>query len=277
MGITLFTAPDCLRCKIVKSYLAEKNIAYDTIDYKAQKDEFNTFYRTNRPSIYRNPEGVEFPLFYDGEVIKQGSGETIAYLLSGHALEACVTRSDLLHGWISGLYPSQCPDGQEDNFVELVRHLANGGLQVYLQADGRKPELLERLLKAGNIAKLSLNILGPAEVYASSFGGPVSKEELSKSIELVRAFPKGEIRLLVSPTKRADGSWTWTSKEEAAEAAKMVAEASGDQQLPFVISAVTEEMPQGLQGLEPFSQSLMLPYRSACRNHLFKTDIAKPA
>ena len=93
MSITLYTAPDCLRCKIVKGFLAEHQIAYETVDFKADAQTFNTFYRANRKAIYRNPEGVEFPLFDDGTVIKQGSGEVIAYLLSGHALEGAVTRS----------------------------------------------------------------------------------------------------------------------------------------------------------------------------------------
>ena len=89
MGITLYTAPDCIRCKIVKAFLAERGLAYDTIDFKADAQDFNTFYRTNRKAIYRNPEGVEFPLVADGQVIKQGSGEIIAYLLSGHGRNEC--------------------------------------------------------------------------------------------------------------------------------------------------------------------------------------------
>ena len=118
MSITLYTAPDCLRCKIVKGFLAEHQIAYETVDFKADAQTFNTFYRANRKAIYRNPEGVEFPLFDDGTVIKQGSGEVIAYLLSGHALEGAVTRSDLLHGWISGLYLSQCHGLHTDGRTE---------------------------------------------------------------------------------------------------------------------------------------------------------------
>lgn len=275
MSITLYTAPDCLRCKIVKAFMAEKNIPYDTIDFKEQKDDFNLFYRKHRPEIYRNPEGVEFPLFYDGKAVKQGSGEVIAYLLSGRALEGSVTRSDLLHGWISGLYPSQCPAGQEDNYAELVRHLAEGGLRVYLQSDGRRPELLERLLQAGNIARLTLNLLGPSTVYEESFGGALSKEDLAKTAELVKAFPDGEIRLLVSPVKRADGKLSWLEKQEAGEAAKFLAEATGQPGLPIIIGAVDDLMPQGLQGLEPFAD--FLSYRSAVRNHLFKAEIAKAA
>lgn len=273
MSITLFTAPDCLRCKIVKAFLAEKNLPYGTIDFKEQKNEFNTFYRANRPQIYRNPEGVEFPLFYDGNVLKQGSGEIIAYLLSGKALEGSVTRSDLLHGWISGLYPSQCPAGQEDNYVELIRHLADGGLRVQLQVDGRRPDLVERLLQAGNIAGLTFNLLGPANIYEESFGGAPSKEDLAKTVELVKAFPKGEVRLLVSPVKRQDGSVSWLSKQEAGEAGKFLAEAVGQPSLPIVVGSVTDLMPQGLQGLEPFEE--FLPYRSAVRNYLFKAEVAK--
>ena len=273
MVISLYTAPDCLRCTIVKAFLAEKKLPYAAIDYKERKDEFNAFYRGNRPAIYRNPEGVEFPIFHDGKVVRQGSGEIIAYLLSGRALEGSVTRSDLLHGWISGLYPSQCPAGEEDKYAELVRHLADGGLKVHLQSDGRRPDLLERLLAAGNISRLSLNVLGPAEVYAASFGASISKADLARTVALAEAFPKGEIRLLVSPVKRADGSVSWLTKQEACEAAKMVAEATGLPGLPFSIAAVTDLMPQGLLGLEPFAQ--FLPYRSAVREHLFRADIEK--
>ena len=272
MGITLYTAPDCLRCRIVKGFLAEKNIPYETIDFKEQKKEFNTFYREKRPFIYRNPEGVEFPLFYDGEVVKQGSGEIIAYLLSGHALEGSVTRSDLLHGWLSGLYPSLCPEGQEENYLELVRHLADG-LQICVQTDGRRPDLLEKLIATGKVSRLIFNLLGPANLYEEVFGGLLSKEDLAKTIALVEGFSGSEMRLLISPVKRADGSFSWLTKEEADGAAQFLAESVGRPTLPIVIAAVTETMPQGLQGLEEFDQ--FLPYRSAVRNHLFKADIAK--
>ncbi len=273
MSITLYTAPDCIRCRVVKSYLADKNIPYDTIDFQEQKDTFNAFYRANRPSIYRNPEGVEFPLFHDGEVIKQGSGEVIAHLLSGKEMEGSVTRSDLLHGWISGLYPSLCPKAHEDHYVELVNRLAAGGLKVYLQPDGRNPGLLRRLIETGKLTKVVLNILGPASVYESAFGGPLDPSDLAESVALVKNFPNHEIRLLISPVKRADG-WSWLTKEEAGEAAKMLAEACKEPQLPFGMAAVTAEMPQGLHGLEPFASDQMLPYRSAVRRHMFKADIS---
>ena len=219
MSITLYTAPDCLRCKIVKGFLAEHQIAYETVDFKADAQTFNTFYRANRKAIYRNPEGVEFPLFDDGTVIKQGSGEVIAYLLSGHALEGAVTRSDLLHGWISGLYLSQCPAAEEDHFVELVQQLAKGGLTVCIQTDGRNPALLERLIGLNALAKVQLNIPGPASVYEALYGSAPTKDELAKTIELVKAFPDHEIRFLATPLSGPEGArWpnpAWSLKPAA--------------------------------------------------------------
>ena len=169
---------------------------------------------TNRKAIYRNPEGVEFPLFDDGTVIKQGSGEVIAYLLSGHALEGAVTRSDLLHGWISGLYLSQCPAAEEDHFVELVQQLAKGGLTVCIQTDGRNPALLERLIGLNALAKVQLNIPGPASVYEALYGSAPTKDELAKTIELVKAFPDHEIRFLATPLSGPEGA-RWPNRDEA--------------------------------------------------------------
>lgn len=274
MSITLYTAPDCLRCRIVKGFLAERGIAYETVDFKADAQVFNAFYRAKRKAIYRNPEGVEFPLFDDGEVIKQGSGEVIAYLLAGHALEGAVTRSDLLHGWISGLYLSQCPADQEDTFAELVGLLAKGGLSVCMQSDGRNPALLERLIGLKAVAKVQLNIPGPAAVYEALHGAAPAKEELAKTIELVKAFPDHEIRFLAAPIPTAEGA-RWPSRDEAGEAARMVFEACGDHQLPYLIDAVTPEMPQGMRGLEPVADAMLLKYRSASREFLFKADRAK--
>lgn len=271
---TLYTAPDCIRCKIVKSFFAEKNIEYKTLDFKGDAQEFNAFYRANRNRIYRNPEGVEFPLFDDGTVIKQGSGEVIAYILAGESFAECgaITRSDLLHGWISGLYISSCPDEQEDNFIEVVKQLAAGGLQICLQSDGRKADFLEKLLALQGIKKVQLNILGSNDVYNTMFGQSITQEDLAKSIALVQTSNCGEIRFLASPINR-DGGWAWPSRTEVSGSAKMVFEACNDHQLSFNVTQVTAGMPQGLQGLEPVSDAIMLKYRSAIREFLFKADI----
>ncbi len=275
MAITLYTAPDCIRCKIVKAFFNDRGIGYDTIDFKAQAEEFNTFYRTNRPKIYRNPEGVEFPLFYNGEIIRQGSGEVIAYMLSGDALKnaGAVTRSDLLHGWISGLYLSCCPKDQEENFLTLVKHLASGGLTICMQTDGRNSALLEKILALNVIEKLQLNILGDNAVYESLYGTGIDSADLAKTIELVKGFKNSEIRYLASPLT-VDGAVSWPTRAMALAAGKMVYDACGDHQLPVTVAQVTAEMPQGMQGLKPVEDAMMLKYRSALRENLFKAEIA---
>lgn len=268
MSITLYTAPDCLRCKIVKSWLEGKSMAYATVDFKGDATTFNAFYRANRPHIYRNPEGVEFPLFDDGKVIKQGSGEVIAYLLSGHELECCVTRSDLLHGWISGLYPSRCPKAQEDNFMELVRHLAAGGLTICLRVDGRNPALLEKLLALKLPGRVELNL--PAHNVYEDNTSPVPAD-VARSVALVRQAADHAVRLVVSPVQSAEGP-IWPTRDHVAATAKMLSEATGDKQLPCVLAVTTDELPKGMEALP---DALMLKYRSASREFLFKIDVEK--
>lgn len=268
MSITLYTAPDCLRCKIVKSWMESKGTPYATVDFKGDAATFNAFYRANRPRIYRNPEGVEFPLFDDGTVIKQGSGEIIAYLMSGHELECCVTRSDLLHGWISGLYPSLCPDAHEDNFVELVRHLGASGLTICLRVDGRKPALLEKLLGLNLPGRVELNI--PAHNVYEDGTAPIAAD-IARSVALVRSAAQHAVRLVVTPVQDA-ATASWPARDAVAATAKMLSEATGDKQLPCVLALTMNATPEGLEAL-PDAQ--MLKYRSAAREFLFKIDVEK--
>ncbi|NCC76467.1 MAG: hypothetical protein EOM08_08555 [Clostridia bacterium] len=270
MSITLYTAPDCQRCKIVKEFLTSRGQEYTTFDFKADKDVFNTFYRANRPSIYRNPEGVEFPIFDDGQVIKQGTGEILAYLLSGRVLEACVTRSELLHGWISGLDVSACPAGQEENFLALAGLLAQGSLSVEVHADGRRPDLLRRVLDAGHVRRVVLDVLAPARLYPSIVGDELAADDLGQSISLVRAHQEHILRIFVAAYKGADGAMTRITPAEAGEAAKMVFEACGDRMLPVFIEA------RQAQGLEALEGQALLPYRAKVRMSLVKAEIRKP-
>ena len=198
----------------------------------------------------------------DGDVVLQGTGVIIAYLLSGRALgdAGAVTESKMLHGWISGLNVSKVPAGEEDHFVELVTALAKGGLQVVLDSDGRNPDLLERLIGTGCPTRIRLNIPGPASVYPAAAGGEApSAADLGRSIALVRAFKDNVIRLYLEPIPQADGTLTWLSPADAALAGRMVAEACGDMMLPFGIQATTEQA----GGIEPLSN--LLPYRSKVR------------
>lgn len=274
MAITLYRAPNCIRCRITHEFMDARGINYGSYDLEADKDIVNGFYRANRKYLHRNETGVEFPMFHDddGDVVLQGTGVIIAYLLSGKALSdaGAVSESKMLHGWISGLNVSKVPAGEEDHFVELITALSKGGLQVVIDSDGRNADLLERLINTGCLTRIRLNIPGPASVYPAAVGGEApSKEELGKSIALVRAFKDNIIRLYLEPIAQADGSLAWLSPADAALAGKMVAEACGDMMLPFGIQASTEPV----KGLDALTN--LLPYRSKVRAALPKTDIIK--
>lgn len=270
MSITLYTAPNCLRCKIVKDFLGAHGQEFTAYDFKEEKEKFDAFFRANRASIYRNPEGLEFPILDDGTVIKQGSGEIIAYLLSNRALEACVKRSDLLHGWISGLNLSACPPDEDTHFLELLQTLSKGGLQVFLETDGRRSDLLEKVLTAGSIERLALNILGPAHLYPELAGGTISIDDLKKSIAMTRTHKDHVIRLYIVAFTGKDGKAARIDPAQAAEAAKMVFEACGERQLPFWIEAAPPA-----KGMEKLEDQRLLPYRSKVRSILVKTEIRK--
>lgn len=270
MSITLYTAPDCMRCNIVKKFLADKGLEYTKIDYKEDADTFNKFYRSNRKSIYRNPEGVEFPLFQDDEVIRQGSGEVLAWLLGHGALGESVRRSNLLHGKISGLYPDRCPADQQDNFVELVQRLSAGGLNVLLETCGYEPDFLERLLKIPNVRAIC-DVIGGAEVTERVCGRPISQDDLAKTIALLQGRDDCEVRFLAVPIPDGE-AWRWPDRKDAAEAAKMVSQASNSHTLPYCIAASEEE---DLHGLAPLTDADLLKYRSAAREFLFKADVCK--
>ncbi len=273
MDIALYKAPGCQRCHIVKGDLDAKGITCEAFDFVEDKDVVTSFCRANRASLHRNAEGIEFPMLQDrdGKVIRQGVGPILAWLAAGEGLDSCVYRSDLLHGKVSGLDVSKCPAGLEDKFQEVLRLLAKGGLEVQLQSDGRRADLLEKILREGLVSKMVLSIPGPASVYPDAVGGPApGPEELKKSIELVRGYKNYLIRLWIAPIAGPDGSRQALSPDQAGEAAKLVAEAAGDKTLPFSIQASSEQV----KDMESRDETL-LPYRTRVRQYLPRADILK--
>ena len=84
MSNAIYTATGCARCKITKQFMQENGIDYEEYDFKGEgKEAFSRFYRANRSDIYRDKDGVEFPVFTDGKAIRQGVSVVIGYLLAG--------------------------------------------------------------------------------------------------------------------------------------------------------------------------------------------------
>ena len=273
MSFTLFSATGCMRCSIVKSYLDEHDLVFEEYDIKAAgKDRFNKFYKENRSNIFRGEEGVEFPILFTQGKIVQGVGVILAFLRAKETLDGFVTRSDLSHGWVSGLNVSAKSLTNGDAFVEILRFLNRHGLMIQLEADGRNAHLLEIIIKENLISRLIFILRGPIELYKPLTGAPLDKEELQHSLSLLDSSFAYRIILPISPFMRANGEAGYLSPEEALSAAKLVETATGSKKHPFFIKPVILPLDFELDLLPP---SALFKYRTACRRHMVLAEIQK--
>lgn len=272
MPFTIFSTTGCLRCKIVKSYMNDHAMVYEEHDIKTDgKDAFNLFYRKNRPDIFRGKEGIEFPILFTGEKIRQGVGEILAFLKAGDKLNAFVTRSNLSHGWISGLTLAANHKSEED-FLEILRYLKANGLQVQLETDGHNARLLETIITENLADRLIFQLKGPAELYEAITGYPLESEELLASLLLAGKSPEYRIILPIACLIRPDGHPEYLTHEEAARAAALVEKATGSKKHPFFIKGV---IPPPELEISPLPASAFFKYRTVCRPHMVLAEIMK--
>jgi glutaredoxin len=271
MQYDLFSATGCMRCKIVKSYMADNSIAYKEFDFKLEgKDKFNAFYRKNRSNIYRGEEGIEFPIIYNGKNIIQGVGVIIAFLKKEDLLEQFVTRSILSHGWVSGLNASAVDISSGDDFILVVKYLKTHGLKIQIETDGRNAEILSSLIEQSLVDRVIFNLKGPAELYEILTGIALNKDELKLSLYLLEKCLEYQIILSLHPFLRAEDQKDFITVEEAVKAAAFVEQATNRKTHPFFIkeyisSSKTDKLPV----------PNLFKYRTACRRYMVKTEILK--
>ncbi len=273
MSYQLFSATGCMRCKIVKIFMDTKSIAYEELDIKSQgKDAFKIFYKNNRPDIFRGKDGIEFPILFTGEKIFQGVGVIIAFLMDKDKLKGFVTRSDLSHGWISGLNlcANSMADGKE--FISLLRFLKDQGLMIQLETDGRNPHLLEIILEEKLIHRLIFTLRGPAPLYKNLTGIALNEDDLIKSLSLLNPSFEYQIILPVSLINRNSKREDYLTVEEAAMAAGLVEKATKSKKHPFFIEPV---VPSEKLGIDPLPSSAFFKYRTQCRRHMVLCEIKK--
>lgn len=262
MAGTIYTATGCIRCKIAKAFMAEKGLDFAEVDIKGEdKAVFNRFYRDNRSDIFRGPEGIEFPIYHDGDTLKQGVGVIIGWLQAGDKLEGYISRSELSHGWIDGLNISSGDPAKAEDFLTVLRHLKKQGLMIQIETDGRNPDLLESIVTEKLADKVIFHFPGLAGV-----------EETTASLALAALAPKYQLLLTIAPITRADGQISYLSPEEAAQAAALAEAVLGSKKHPFLIQAAPESE---LQGLEPLPGPGLFKYRTACRRFMVLAEIKK--
>ena len=274
----IYTATGCARCQITKRFLKENDISYDEYDFKGDgKEAFSQFYRANRDAIFRGEDGVEFPVFTDGKVIRQGVSVIIGYLLAGEALEGFIGRS-VLHGeWLDGINLSGGNSLHTDSLLQVLGCLKNSGLKIQAITDGRNLKVLEQVQSKKLVDRVIMTVRGPAGLYAALCGSPVDEEELKQSIAMVSRCPDYHFLTFLTAIGRDDGTVEYLTPEEIAETARMIEDATGSKKHPYKLTTVDPEQTENksLETIEQLSPSDLFKYRTAARRYMVMTELEK--
>lgn len=243
MSVTVFSSAGCIRCEIVKSYLKNQEIPF--VERDIQTDEgnkaFKAFYREHRDEIRRDAGGVFFPVVTDGSRVVQDAGATLAWFLCGGELDAAITPNNLGHGWIGGLDVSACDSRNAGAFREILRLLKAGGLATELVSNGKNASLLRDILEENLADKLRFRFSA----------AQAKNSELAESLRVAKERAvKAEV-LFFLDIQGPDGR---LAPLEAAEMARLMADATGDNRLPLRI--VNSAEGDGVN---------LLPYRTEAR------------
>lgn len=278
MTADIYTATGCARCKITKKYMQENGIDYNEYDFKAEgKDAFAQFYRANRKNIFRDEDGVEFPVYYDGKEIRQGVSVILGYLKAGDALDGFISRS-LLHGeWIDGFDISGGDPEAAEHLSDVLSYLKNSGLKVQVTTDGRNASVLESILQKNLCDRVIMDVKGPAGLYKQLAGQEISGEELKQSIKLTATAPEYSFSTTIAPLEREDGTIDFITPEEIGETAKTIEEATGSKKHPCTLRPFNpaDSDNEKFKTLEPLPSSAMFKYRTAARRYQVITEIEK--
>ena len=273
MAATIFSVQGCLRCKLIKEYMAGKGLAYEEHDALGEgKDVFRAFYKENRTHIFRGADGVEFPVYSDGEVVRQGLPMILAKLMHGSELEGYF-RPGVLHGeWVDGVFISGGDPAQADKLLEVLGLIKEKNFRLEAETNGLNPEVLQKATDKALIDRLAFILPGPPEVYQALGLGQAGEAALAQSMALAARCPEYRFILELKPIPRSEGGLAYLTPEEAGQTAALVEKATGSKKHPFVVRALA---PEKGQDVEPLAQAALFKYRTACRRYMVMADIEK--
>jgi len=268
MTAILYTVTGCERCRVVKAFMDARGLAYTDVDAKGEgKNAFVRFYRDNQAQIMRGPEGIQFPIYHQGEMVRQGLGVILSWLHVGVRIEPFVRPGLVGHGWAGGFNLSGGPQDAGRELLPVLRHLREHGIKIRMETDGRNSDLLKQVLVEGLADHLQFNLLGPAEAYARLPERPCTKEEISASLSIAQRAGEQSIVLRVAPLPGED---RYLSPEEAAAAAAMVAAATQNNRIPFGICIL---QPSPDSSLAPLPATAGFKYRTVVRRYMLSAEI----
>ena len=281
MSITLYTATGCVRCKMVRQFLKERGLSYRDHDALGEgKELFRTFYQANRQNIYRGAEGIEFPIYCDGNVIRQGLPAVIAHLVAGPSLNGFFTHGRKHGQWVDGIHVSGGDPAGGEKFREVLAYLKKQGFKILIDTNGLNPDLLASVIEHKLADCIIMEVKGPLDLYGLILQQPVDPAEIEKSILLVSKFSEHRFVTTIAPILGQPGDPAdirYITPEEIADAAKLIKTASGDNRQPYGLRFFDPKKAddERLRTCEALTQSALFKYRTQARKHQFKTEILK--
>jgi len=274
----IFSATGCARCNITKRFMKEKGFDYEEYDFKAGgKDAFAKFYRAHRADIYRDKDGVEFPVFTDGKVIRQGVSVVIGYLIAGNGLDGFIGRSALHGEWIDGFNISGGDPSWTEELLQVMAYLKQNSLKTLLTTDGHNPQVLKAVQEKKLGDRIIMEVKGPAALYEALTGKTITPDELKASISLVARFSDYRFYTTLAPMVEKDGAIRFITPEEIGETAKTIEAATGSKKHPFELKPFDPAKASDVRfkSQEPLPSSALFKYRTAARRYMVMTEIAK--
>ncbi len=274
----IYTATGCARCQITKRFMQENAIGYEEFDIKAEgKETFSDFYRANRSLIYRSKDGVEFPVFTDGDVIRQGVGAVISYLIAGDKLAGFIEQSSLHGEWIDGFNIAGGDPQDSEELLEVLAYLKQNNLKIQVSTDGRNAAVLESVLDKKLADRVVVTVRGPANLYPQLTGKAIDESEMADTIALAARFPEYQFYTTIAPLERENGSIEYLAPEEIGETARQIEAATGSKKHPYTLGIFNPQHSNDdrFKSVEPLADSAMFKYRTAARRYMVMTEIEK--
>jgi pyruvate formate lyase activating enzyme len=278
MAVTLFTASGCTRCKIVKKFMNEHDLAYDEKDIKTEgKTDFQTFYRKHHKSIFRGPNGVEFPIYFFEGKIRQGLGPVLVYLQGGDVLDKFV-RTGILHGrWVDGINVSRGDPVRFKDLLAVLAFLKRNGIKLEVETDGRNPDLLKRLIAEGMVDRGIMELKGPKGLYSQILNIEIDPHHIEETMSLIAGVTEYRFQTTIAPVLRSDEKWSCLTPEEVGETATWLTQTTGNNKHPYIIRrlAPTDAKGEDLLNIQTLAPKNLFAYRTKARPHQVRTEIEK--
>jgi pyruvate formate lyase activating enzyme len=241
---------------------------------------FRSFYKKNRPKIYRGPDGVEFPIYADGDVIRQGLLMVLAHLIAGSHLDGFFRHGSLRGQWLDGIHVSGGDPAYGDELLEVLKYLKKQKLKLQIETNGINAQLLEQVLELGLADRVIMEVKGPLNLYKSFLHQPLEPTEIERIIALVSKSDDYYFFTTIAPVPQENvepEQFRYITPEEVGEAAHLIKTATGDNRQPYQLKIFNPQVAEDerLRACEVLTRNDLFKYRTMARKHQFKTEILK--